>query len=155
MSMGAATHERLQPAATHEMLQPPAAQERLPTAGTIGADVSVVVDTQVMTQKPLTIFPFNLNSFLALTSTQVVIAVVRACARFPMQVNILERSAVVAMASDGPTIEEEIESVLSQLPPVPMLEGPSAIPKNSAGMDPAPQAVMFPPTHPPHINCNS
>ena len=42
-------------AAAQETLQPTAAQERLPTAGTIGADVSVVVDTQVMTQKPLTI----------------------------------------------------------------------------------------------------
>ena len=78
---------------------------------------------------------------------------VHACARFFMQVvNVLERSAVLAMAYDGLPIEEEIENVLSQLPPMPMLEGPSTIPKNSAGMGPAPQAVMFPTTHPTHIN---
>ena len=88
---------------------------------------------------------------MGLTSTQVVIAVVHACARFSMQVNMLERLVGVAMASDGPTIAEEIESVLSHLPPVPMLEGSSAIPKNSAGMGSAPQAVLFPHTHPPHI----
>ena len=77
---------------------------------------------------------------------------VHACARFPMQVvNVLGRSVVVPMASDGPAIEEEIENLLSQGPPVHMLVGPSAIPKNSAGMDPPPQAVMFQPTHPPHI----
>ena len=51
--MSAATHERLQPAATHEMLQPTAAQEMLPAAGAMGANESVVVDTQVMTQTPL------------------------------------------------------------------------------------------------------
>ena len=81
---------------------------------------------------------------------------VHACALFFMQVvNVLERSAVLALASDGLPFEEEFENLLTQLPAVPMLEGPSAIPKNSAGMGPAPQAVMFPPTHPPHINCNS
>ena len=79
---------------------------------------------------------------------------VHACARFFMQVvNVLERSAVLAMAYDGLPIEEEIENVLLQVPLMPRLEGPSAIPKNSTGMGPAPQAVMFPPTFPPHINC--
>ena len=77
---------------------------------------------------------------------------VHACARFSIQVvNVLERSAVMALGSDGQAFEEEIENLLSQLPPVPMLEGPSAIPKNSAGTGPASQAVMFPPTRPPHI----
>ena len=74
---------------------------------------------------------------------------VHACALFSIQVvNVLERSAVLAMASDGLPFEEEIENLLSQLPPVPMLEGPSAIRKNSTGMGPPPQAVMFPPTFP-------
>ena len=80
---------------------------------------------------------------------------VHACARFFMQVvNVLERSAVLAMAYDGLPFEEEMENLLSQLPLVPMLEDSSAIPKNSIGMGPASQAVMFPPTFPPHINCN-
>ena len=89
---------------------------------------------------------------MGLTSTQVVIAGVHACALFFMQAaNEFERSLVESLASGGPMFEEAFEFVSSQLPPVPMLEGPSAIPKNSAGMDPPPQAVMFPPTFPPHI----
>ena len=55
--MGAATHERLQPAATHETLQPTVAQETLPATGAMGVSESVVVDTQVMTQTPLKPFP--------------------------------------------------------------------------------------------------
>ena len=78
---------------------------------------------------------------------------VHACALFSIQVvKVLERSAVLTLASDGLPFEEELENLLTQLPAVPMLEGPSAIPKNSTGMGPAPQAVMFPPTFPPHIN---
>ena len=44
-------------APTQMLLQPTAAQETLPTAGTIGADESVVVDTQVISQTPLKPFP--------------------------------------------------------------------------------------------------
>ena len=79
---------------------------------------------------------------------------VHACARFYMQAaNEFERSLVMSMTSGGPIFEGAVEYVLSQLPPMPMLEGPSTIPKNSTGMGPAPQAVMFPPTFPPHVNC--
>ena len=75
---------------------------------------------------------------------------VHACARFSMQVvNVLERSVVVALASDGPAFEDELENLLMQVPPMPMVEGPSTILKNSTGMGPTPQAVMFPPTHHP------
>ena len=35
-----------------------------------------------------------------------------------------------------------------ELRPLPVLEGPSAIPKNRALMDPAQQALMIPPFHP-------
>ena len=40
------------------MLPPAAAQETLPAAGAMGVSESVVVDTQVMTQTPLT--PFSI-----------------------------------------------------------------------------------------------
>ena len=68
---------------------------------------------------------------------------------FIQAANELERSLVVSLTSGGSAFEGAVEYVLSQLPP--MLEGPSAIHKNSIGMGPAPQAVMFPPTRPPHI----
>ena len=77
-----------------------------------------------------------------------------ACARFSVQVvSEFERSASFALTVDGPEFMSALENVLLQVPVMPMLEGPSAIPKNSAGMGPTPQAVMFPPTHPTHINC--
>ena len=38
-------------------LQPTTAQETLPTAGTIGANESFILDTQVITQSPLKPFP--------------------------------------------------------------------------------------------------
>ena len=83
------------------------------------------------------------------------IAGVHACARFSLQAaNELERSLVESLASGGPAFENEIENLLNKLPPVARLEGPSTIPKNSAGMGRASQAVMFPPTFPPHVNCN-
>ena len=78
---------------------------------------------------------------------------VHACARFFMQAgNEFERSLVVSLTSGGPIFKGAVEYVLSQFPPMPMLEGPSTIPKNSVGMGHAPQAVMVPPTHRPHIN---
>ena len=43
MSMGASAHE---------MLQPAAAQEAMPTAGTIDADESVILHTELITQTP-------------------------------------------------------------------------------------------------------
>ena len=49
MSIGAPTHETVN--------KPAAAQETIPTAGTIDADESVIVDTQVITQTPLKPFP--------------------------------------------------------------------------------------------------
>ena len=66
-------------------------------------------------------------------------------------VDVLERSVVLSMTEEGPAFEEALEFALLQVPPMPMLEVPSAIPKNSAGMGPVPQAVMFPPTHQPQI----
>ena len=78
---------------------------------------------------------------------------VHAGARYSMQVvNVLERSLVVALTSDGPIFEHACEYVLMQVPPMPVAEGPSTMTKNTTGMGPAPQAVMFPPTHPPHFN---
>ena len=78
---------------------------------------------------------------------------VHACALFFMQAaNEFERSQVETLASCGPMFDGAFEFVSIQLPPMPAAEGPSAIPKNSTGTGPAPQAVMFPPTHPPHIN---
>ena len=75
---------------------------------------------------------------------------------FLMQVmSEFERSASFALTVDGPEFMSALENVLLQVPPVTMLEGPSAIPKNSTRTGPAPQSVMFPPTFPPHINCNS
>ena len=75
---------------------------------------------------------------------------------FLMQVmSEFERSASFALTVDGPEFMSALENVLLQVPPVPMLKGPSAIPKNSTGTGLAPQAVMFPATHPPHINCYS
>ena len=47
-------------ATTQKTLQPTAAPEMLPAAGTMGASESVVVDTPVITQRPLQPFPlFN------------------------------------------------------------------------------------------------
>ena len=50
-----------------------------------------------------------------------------------------------------------IEIVLEhvELRPLPMLECPSAIPKNTPVMNPAPQAVMISPTHQSHVNSDS
>ena len=48
---------------------------------------------------------------------------VHACARFFMQAaNEFERTAVMALASDGPAFENELENLLLQLPQMPMLE---------------------------------
>ena len=78
---------------------------------------------------------------------------VHAGAPYSMQAaNEIERSLVVSLTSGGSIFVEAVEYVLRQFPPLPVGEGPSTIPKNSTGMGPAPQAVMFPPTHPPHIN---
>ena len=140
-------------APTQMLLQPTAAQETLPAAGTMGADESVVVDTQVITQTPLNHFHVFLVLGWGRYSTQVVNAGVHAGARYSMQAaNELERSLVVSLTSDGPIFEGAVEYVLRQFPPLPVAEGPETIPKNSAGMGPAPRAVMFPPTHPPHFN---
>ena len=77
---------------------------------------------------------------------------VHAGARYSMQAaSEFERSLAVALTSDGPIFEDAFEYVLMQMPPMPVVEGPSTIPKNTAGMGPAPQAVMFPPTQPPHF----
>ena len=74
---------------------------------------------------------------------------VHACARLPMQApNEFERSAIMALASDGPAFEDALEYMLMQVPPLPKVEGPSTIPKISTGMGPTPQAVMFPPPSP-------
>ena len=76
-------------------------------------------------------------------------AYVHACARFSMQVvNVLERSTILGLTADGPSFAEAFEYMLMQAPPMPMVEGPTTIPKNSTGMGPTPQAVMFRPTHP-------
>ena len=77
---------------------------------------------------------------------------VHACALFSMEAAIeFERSLVVSLTSGVPIFEGAEEYVLSQLAPMHMLEGPSTIQKNSAGMGSAPQAVMFPPNFLPHI----
>ena len=44
-------------ASTQMMVQPTVAQETRPTAGTMGADESVSLDTQIITQTPLKPFP--------------------------------------------------------------------------------------------------
>ena len=66
-------------------------------------------------------------------------------------VNEFERSAILALTAEGPVFDEPLEYVLVQVPPMPVIEGPSTIPKNTVGMGPAPQAVMFPPSQPPHF----
>ena len=66
--------------------------------------------------------------------------------------NEIERSLVVSLTSGGSIFVEAVEYVLRQFPPLHAAEVSSTIPKNSAGMGRAPQAVMFPPTHPPHFN---
>ena len=74
-------------------------------------------------------------------------------ARYYIQVvNEFELSVVVALASDGPAFEDALEYVLMQVPPMPAAEGLSTIPKNSTGMGPTPQTVMFPPPQPLHFN---
>ena len=101
---------------------------------------------------PYTIYTFKFCDWVGtFFSSQVVNAGDHARARFPMQtMSEFERSSSFALTVDGPEFMA-LENVLLQVPLMPRLEGPSAIPKNSTGMGPAPQAVMLPPTRPPHI----
>ena len=125
-------------ASTHEMLQPATAQETLPTAGTIGRNDTVIVDTPDITQRPLKPFPcFHvILCFFVLGwgrySTQLVNAGVHAGARYCMQAaNEFERSLVVALTYDGPIFEEAVDNVMRQVPSMPVVEGSSTIPKNT------------------------
>ena len=60
----------------------------------------------------------------------------------------------VGLVADDGLLMKAIDNVLEHVDfrPLPGLEGPSAIPKNPAVMNPAQKPVMRPPTHPSHFN---